>query len=170
MYDKLKLLYGNKVTRLGKDVVQRDIGNGVEIYIRNEIFLYKDKKAIKLHGRLLVIVDYYVDLQNNTTDKLGKTILLNIDSFERDVISTSRLKLVTKGRYVVINKDNIKLYDNKLNLICTKSTDGGYTGILMTTDIFTAGTTFTLLMYEGNNIAAIVINIQGDNIEFIRVD
>lgn len=38
MYDKLKLLYGNKVTRLGKDVVQRDIGNGVEIYIRNEIF------------------------------------------------------------------------------------------------------------------------------------
>ena len=169
MYDKLKLLYGNKVTKLGKDVVQRDIGNGVEVYISNEMFLYKDKKAIKLHGRLLVIVDYDVEVENDTPDNLGKTILFNIDSFKMDIISTSRLKLVTKGRYVVIDKDNIELYNNKLNLICTKSNDGGYTGVSMANNLFRAETKFTALVYNGNNVRVMIINIRGNNIEFGKV-
>lgn len=163
IYDKIKLLYGNRVEIFGSDIIQVSLKDGAKFFTKDRVYTASGRRIIKVIGRMAVIIGYNIAVVNDTTVNLEKVLMLNVDSNRQFEVSTYRLKLITNNRFVKLDSGNVSLYNDKLEILSSRKIDFN---LRLFERNFTVEDTFICNDYNTND--NLIVNITEDNMINIR--
>jgi hypothetical protein len=163
IYDKIKLLYGNRVEIFGSDIIQVSLKDRAKFFTNDRVYTASGRRIIKVIGRMAVLICHNIDIVNDTTVNLVEVLLLNLDSNRQFEVSTYRLKLITNNRFVKLDSGNVSLYNDKLEILSSRKIDFN---LRLFERNFTVEDTFICNDYNTND--NLIVNITEDNMINIR--